>query len=471
MWRPRPYGAQPAPAGIATPCCSWYSWSISLPLPIILSSPSTSPAHAVALAESLRHAAEVIAAVLAGRNLNQALDERLALLPQASAQARAAIQDLSYATLRAYGRGDFLLARLLAKPLSNPRIRALLLIALQRLATRPEQAHTTVDQAVTAAAGIAKGSFKGLVNGVLRNYLRRQGELEAAAEADPVARAGHPAWWIKALRRAYPGHWEAILAAGNSHPPMALRPNTRQQDAAAYLGRLEAAGIAASLEEGGILLAQPLPVTKLPGFAEGAVSVQDLGAQQAARWLDVAPGQRVLDACAAPGGKAAHILERADVQLTALDADATRARRITENLQRLGLEARVQVADCRRLADWWDGTPYDRILADVPCSASGVVRRHPDAKWLRRNTDVAGFAATQGEILESLWQVLKPGGKLLYATCSVFPEENSEQIRRFLATHAECVASPLEGDDYQKQLLPEPRHDGFYYALLQKRPA
>ena len=354
-------------------------------------------------------------------------------------------------------------------PLRDKPVHALLLVALARLAARPEEAHTIVDQAVEAAGELAQGKYKALVNGVLRNFLRRRNELEAAAGQDEAARWQHPRWWIDRLRQAHPGYWQALLEAGNGRPPMTLRVNRRRVAAADYLGQLQAAGLAARLLGGdAILLERPVPVERLPGFADGLCSVQDAGAQRAAPLLDVHDGMRVLDACAAPGGKAAHILECAAVELTALDADAGRAVRVSENLLRLGLQAHVRPADCRETDAWWDGRDFDRILADVPCTASGVVRRHPDAKWLRREQDIAQFARTQGEILDALWRVLAPGGKLLYATCSLFPEENGRQVAAFAARQEDCMRLPIAGMP-ELLLLPAEEHDGFYYALLEKQ--
>jgi 16S rRNA (cytosine967-C5)-methyltransferase len=431
------------------------------------------------LAEALLGASQLIAAVLGGRNF----DVALAASPLIGV-TRAAAMDLGYTTLRAFGRGDFLLDRLLAKPLKDRTARGLLLVALARLEARPDEAHTTVDQAVTAAAHLARGQFKGLVNGVLRSFLRQREELLSRAEVDPVARWQHPAWWIARLQHDHSVCWESILAAGNSHPPMCLRINRHRITGANFLQRLNAAGIEArALDASAILLDRPLPVERIPGFAEGLCSVQDWGAQTAAGLLDVQDGMRVLDACAAPGGKTAHLLETAQLDLTALDADALRASRITENLNRLGLAATVKVGDARAIDAWWDGRPYDRILADVPCSASGVVRRHPDAKWLRRESDIAGFAVTQKTIIDALWPTLAPGGKMLYATCSVFGEENAGQVDAFIGRHADArrlpisfvtpvvtpVAEPVATfTDAQLHHLPDSEHDGFYYALLQK---
>lgn len=406
-------------------------------------------------------AARAVAAVRAGKSLTEAL---LALGKEPLA-ARAAAQDIAYGVLRRYGWGEFILGRLLEKPLTHPETHALLLAALHRLETRPEATHTVVDQAVAAAGELAGGVFKGLVNGVLRNFLRQRESLLGAAAADDQAAHQHPLWWLARLRRAYPQDWQRIVAAGNSQPPMTLRVNQRRLAPAEYAVQLEAAGHPArSVGDSGLQLQKAVSVEALPGFCEGLVSVQDAGAQHAAELLDPAAGAYVLDACAAPGGKTAHLLERANLELLALDIDAGRTRRIEENLQRLGLAATVRVADCSAVDQWWDGRQFDAILADVPCSASGVVRRHPDIKWLRREGDIRRFALTQTAILDVLWPLLKPGGKMLYATCSVFPEENGAQIDAFLVRQPDAERLRTE------QLLPLEDHDGFYYALLRKAP-
>ena len=410
------------------------------------------------LAYALLQAARIDAAVFAGQSLADGL------LSRVDPAARPAVQDLVYGSLRAYGRGDFYLSRLLDRPLAVDEVRALLLVAIYRIETRPEAVHTVVDQAVFAAGEVVDGKFRGLVNGVLRNFLRQQAALTAAVAADPVASAQHPEWWLAQLQAAYPADWPSIIAAGNTPPPMGLRVNIRQATRDDYLARLQAVGIAAKpMGECGLALARPVAVESLPDFAQGAVSVQDPGAQLAAGLLDPAPGSRVLDACAAPGGKTAHLLERADLDLLALDLKASRCRRIEENLTRLQLQATVKVADCAKLNQWWDGRPFDAVLADVPCTASGVVRRNPDAKWLRRAEDIASFAAAQARILDALWQVVRPGGKLLYATCSVFPAENGEQISRFIERQPQALRCKEE------QLLPGADHDGFFYCLLEKR--
>jgi 16S rRNA (cytosine967-C5)-methyltransferase len=421
---------------------------------------------AAPLASALFAAARVIAAVVGGRNVDAALSAE-----HLEGALRPAVQNLAYGALRRYGRSDFFLARLIERPLQDPVVRGLLLAALHRIAERPEDAHTTVDQAVRAATEVAQGKFKGLVNGVLRNFLRRQADLEAAAAADDVARLQHPRWWLDKLISAWPQDWEAVAAAGNGHPPMCLRVNRRHGTAATYVAELQSAGVPArALDAAAVLLDKPVAVERLPGFAAGRVSVQDRGAQYAAVLLGAGPGMRVLDACAAPGGKTGHLLELEDIELLALEAEAKRAARIGENLARLNLAAEVKVADCRRVGDWWDGRPFDRILADVPCSASGVIRRHPDAKWLRRPGDVDKFVRQQAEIVDALWQVLAPGGRMLYCTCSVFPAENAQQVAAFVARHADVQRLPIAmaGNRNEWQLLPTAEHDGFFYALLEK---
>jgi len=421
------------------------------------------------LALALATAAQLIADVMGGRSLDEALTAT-----RLEGAGRAAVQNLCYGALRGYGRGDFLLQRLMERPLRDAVVRGLLLAAIHRIAERPADTHTTVDQAVRAAATMAGGKYKGLVNGVLRNYLRRQAELDMAVADDDVARLQHPRWWLDQLITAHPRDWQAIATVGNGHPPMCLRVNRRHGDAGAYVAELQSAGLAARpLDDTAVMLEKPVSVERLPGFREGRVSVQDWGAQQAARLLGVSTGMRVLDACAAPGGKTGHLAELADLDLLALDMEAARAARISENLARLHLAATVTVADCRVLGDWWDGRGFDRILADVPCSASGVVRRHPDIKWLRRPGDVDKFAQTQAQILTALWPALAPGGRMLYCTCSVFPRENAQQVAGFAARHADAILLPtiVAGNgDNDGQLLPTADHDGFYYALLEKAP-
>jgi 16S rRNA (cytosine967-C5)-methyltransferase len=406
------------------------------------------------LAFAIQQSAELIAGVLQGRNLTESWEAILALHPLWPAATRGAVRDMAWSTLREYGAGDLVLDQLLSKPLPDP-------------VQRPEQSHVIVDQAVDAAAAFAPG-LRGVVNGVLRNYLRQAKAFHQAIAANPVAHFHHPDWWMLRLQRSLPDVWQGVLEAGNTHPPMCLRVNRRSASRREYRRELQDAGmVAIPLGEEGLLLEQPVGVNELPGFAEGKVSVQDAGAQRAAYLLGVRDGERVLDACSAPGGKAAHILERADVQLTALDADPRRLARVRVNLDRLGLQARTVCGDARDIRQWWDGKPFDRILADVPCSASGVVRRHPDIKWLRRDEDICSFAAQQAAILDALWPSLARGGTMLYATCSVFEEENGAQVAAFCDRHPDVERLPLDGR-MDLQLLPNAEHDGFYYALLRK---
>ncbi len=424
--------------------------------------------------ETQRIAAAAVTGVLGGRSL----DDELAAAWQRHAQLdparRAAVQDLAYGTLRFLGRLEALLEALLDKPLKDARLRALLLVALYQLDRTRAAPHAVVDHAVGACHALGLTSAKGLANAVLRNFIRRKAPLEARVERSATGRYSHPQWWIEKLRAQYPGHYAGALEAGNSKPPLALRVNRRRSDVASYLELLGRHGLEGERSgETGVVLSKPLPAARIPGLAEGLVSVQDTGAQLAAPLLDLADGMRVLDACAAPGGKTGHLLELADVELTALDSAAERLARVRANLARLGLEARVIAGDAGAPASWWDAAPYDRILADVPCSATGIARRHPDIKWLRRETDIAQYAREQGRLLDALWQTLAGGGKLLYATCSVFQEENREQVARFLERHRDAtrVTLPAVDNDAQLpagQLLPDERHDGFFYALLQK---
>jgi len=419
-----------------------------------------------ALAAGLREAAQIVARVATGVSLAGEF-ERLA--EEGAETPRAALIDLTHGTLRRYGRVQAIVAELSRRGRPDAVVEALLWCSLYALESGRYAEYTVVDQAVRACAGLERWSAKGYVNALLRGFLRERGSLEARIQADAEARHQHPLWWIDLLRAAYPASWEAVLGAGNSHPPMCLRVNRRRARLADYQARLAASGLASRrVGDDALLLDRPVPLERLPGFEAGEVSVQDAGAQRAARCLDLAPGQRVLDACAAPGGKAGHILETAPVALTALDADAARCARMVRNLERLGLAASIARADCTRLADWWDGVPFDRILADVPCSASGIARRHPDIKWLRRASDVPAFAARQGAILDALWQALRPDGKLLYATCSVFPQENDAVIEAFVARAPRAVRLPLP-DAAVSQWLPDAERDGFHYALIQKQ--
>jgi 16S rRNA (cytosine967-C5)-methyltransferase len=409
------------------------------------------------LAEALAAAAKAVARVAAGRSLG--FDEG----------RDAATTDLCYGTLRRYGRSQAIVAALSSRGQStHAQVEALLWCALYALESGRYADYTVLDQAGRACELLELTRAKGYVNALLRAFQRGRAALEAKLQADPQARLQHPLWWIERVRAQYPQAWESILAAGNDHPPMCLRVNTRRTTTQAYIALLAAQHIASQqVGPAAVLLARPVPSARLPGYADGMVSVQDAGAQRAASLLDAQDGQRVLDACAAPGGKAAHILETADVALTALDADGERLRDVAQGLARLGLGAQLVAADCTAPEAWWDGKPYERILADVPCSASGIVRRHPDIKWLRRANDPASFAARQARILDALWRLLGPGGKLLYVTCSVFGAENDEVVEGFLARSPDARRAAL-ADGGPAQLLPAAAHDGFYFALLEK---
>jgi len=423
------------------------------------------------LAGQIALAARLAAAVRAGTALPQALSviaSELRLDPP----ARGAVQDIAYRTMRERGLADGLVDRLATRrPAAELRELLVVALALAVQADAPYAEHTLVDQAVEAA----KPGERGFVNAVLRRFLREREALLDAARSRPEARWNLPRWWLDRLKAAYPADWQAIADAGRLPPPMTLRVNLAQGSRDDYLARLAAANIGAdalATAPSAVRLHHATAVSLLPGFDTGACSVQDAGAQLAATLLDVQPGQRVLDACAAPGGKTAHILEAADCDLLAIDIDAERIERVEENLARIGKRATTCAASATSLEDWWDGRPFDRILADVPCTASGIVRRHADIRWLRREADIDQLATLSAGILDALWSVLKPGGKLVFSTCSVFPEENGHQLQRFLDRHADAGVLPAPG-----QLLPTATtrsaqsddHDGFFYALLEKR--
>jgi 16S rRNA (cytosine967-C5)-methyltransferase len=421
--------------------------------------------------DNVQHAAvTVISQVLSGRNLNQVLSEALSANRAFTVQQRGGLQDLSYGTLRFYGQLSSVLDALLEKPIQDAQIRYLLLIALYQLQHSKAAHHAVVDFAVKAVRK-HKPAASGLVNAVLRNFLRKKNSLLAQAALTDVGRYSYPQWWINEVKQQYGAQADQILVSGNLHPPMTLRVNRRCTNSTDYLALLKQSGLQAELiAPDAILLEQAVGVEKLPGFMEGLVSVQDAGAQYAADFLDVSDGMRVLDACSAPGGKSAHLLELAKLQLTSLDKDPARLERVRENLERLQLAAKVLTGDAAQPEAWWDGQLFQRILADVPCSATGVVKRHPDIKWLRRASDIESFARQQQQILAALWPLLESQGKLLYVTCSIFAGENQQIIKWFLNSHEDAYELTLTGSDMQNgQLLPNNMHDGFFYALLQKK--
>ena len=420
-------------------------------------------------------ASQVVGQVLAGRNLNQALSEYFHTHTALSSQQRAITQDLSYGTLRFYGQLAQVLEQLLHKPLQDTQLRCLLLVALFQLQYSKSAPHAVVDHAVRAMRK-RHAAAGGLVNAVLRNFLRQRDTLLAQTMQNEEGRYAYPQWWIDALKQQYASAAPAILLIGNTHPPMTLRVNCRRISTQDYLTLLAQNDIVARIiGSQAIQLERPQAVDKLPGFRDGLASVQDAGAQHAAHLLDVHDGMRVLDACAAPGGKSTHILELAQVELLALDKDVQRLQRVQENMRRLQLHAQLLCGDAAQPEAWWDGRAFQRILADVPCSASGVVRRHPDIKWLRRAQDIEGFAQQQQQMLDALWRLLARDGKLLYTTCSVFARENQQVINEFLRQHEDAVWVRDAIQDIslpnlsEGQLLPDDQHDGFYFALLYKR--
>jgi len=417
-------------------------------------------------------AASAVTKVLAGASLTGVLQEAWRDDPTLSKQQRGAIQDLSYGVLRFYGQLETILGLLLKKSLRDKSLHYLLLVGLYQLQYSKTLAHTVVDQAVTASRSLAHGKgMQGLVNAILRNFIRQRENLLMRAAEKEVGCYSHPQWWIDKLRWQYPQNFRAILEADNKRPPMTLRVNQRNISVDDYRKRLLEQNMCAEWLWGGALqLAQPVMVEHLPGFNDGLVTVQDAGAQLAAPFLDVRDGMRVLDACAAPGGKSTHLLELADISLTILDNDSGRLAQVRQNLDRMHMTAeRLVCGDASNPDEWWDGQLFDRILADVPCSASGVVCRHPDIKWLRRESDLSKFATSQQAILNALWKILERGGKLLYVTCSIFAEENTMQIAEFLKHHPDACSIPLsETAMVDGQLLPDSRHDGFFYTLLHK---
>ena len=431
----------------------------------------------VPLWRQLQAAMEVISQVSDGASGTAALEA-------VPAELRPGVQALAFQVWRNLGRARALRS-LLAPRKPAAKVDALLCTALALAWNEedaPYDAFTLVNQTVEAAkctpATQRQASF---INACLRRFLRERPDLVAQTQADPVALWNHPLWWIQRLQKDHPQQWQAILAGANRHAPMTLRVNTRQNSRADYLAALSAVGIAGSpVGTSGIQLRQAVPVQKLPGFSDGAVSVQDAAAQMAAPMLlsgwSLPKAARVLDACAAPGGKTGHLLELSDAQVTAVEFDAHRSERIEQTLARLQLHATVCTADASAPASWWDGVPFDAILLDAPCTASGIVRRHPDVRWLRRESDIAQLASLQRTLLQALWPLLKVGGRMAYCTCSVFRQEGEAQVQTFLAHNTDAVLLPSPGhlipqNGTKPERLPDnpsTDHDGFFYALLQK---
>jgi 16S rRNA (cytosine967-C5)-methyltransferase len=392
---------------------------------------------------------------------------------------RALLSASLFAATRWWLRLDAALALLLEKPLPPKArdVRALLVIGFAQIVVLAQPDYAVVASCVDAARTLGQARFAGLVNALLRRFVRERSALDARLDGDAVTRTAHPLWLIDAFARDWPDDVDAILDANNREAPLTLRVNRRRGDREPLLQRLAAAGVAASAHRdlaAAIVLEESADVTRLPGYAEGLFSVQDGAAQRVADLLDLENGQRVLDACAAPGGKTAHMLERADVDVVALDRDAARLPRTVENLARLGLRADVREGDATAPEAWWDTRPFDRILVDAPCSATGIIRRQPDVKLHRRAADIAGLAAAQIRFLKALWPMLAPGGRLVYATCSVLRAENEAVLAAFRADCADARA--IDVPDAFGRTAGEGRQnlpgtggmDGFYYAIVEK---
>lgn len=431
-----------------------------------------------AAARVLAEAARVVALVREGRSADDAL------LQADQALSRSAIRAVSLGTLRWLLRFEPAVMPLLARPAAQTPLllRALLNVAVHQIEQSRNPRESTVSAAVDAARLLNLAHAAGLINAVLRRYLRERETLLAAVDADVAAAAAHPAWLVEMLKRSWPDDVPAILAANNEHPPLTLRVDLTRIGVDDYLGQLQGAGLAARAVTWlptAVTLEQAVPVSRLPGFNEGLVSIQDASAQLAARLLEAQPGQRVLDACAAPGGKTGAILELVPgVDLLAIDVDGGRLQRVADNLRRLQRNAPLQVADLAGDLAWWDGRRFDRILLDAPCSGTGVIRRHPDIRLLRRPDDIAALALTQSAILRNCWRMLAPGGRLLYVTCSLLKQENDAVIAAFLAGTADAAVhrpaalpsalASLRECPVGWQMLPggEAGGDGFYYACL-----
>ncbi len=423
-------------------------------------------------------AARILARVVFdGVSLRSAVDARAAR--NADPRDRALLSATLFSASRWWLRFDAVMGRLLERglPAKAREIHCLLVAGLVQIEIMAMPDYAVVAACVDAARLLGQPRHAGLVNAVLRRYLRERNSLLADMDADAITRHAHPRWLIDRIGRDWPRDAEAIFAANNREAPLTLRANRRRTTRENLLARFVAAGIEAEIPAhlaDGMILAESTDVSRLPGFAEGCFSVQDGAAQQVVELLDVADGQRVLDACAAPGGKAAHVLERVDVELTALDSEAGRLPRLRENLSRLGLNANIVHGDASRPSNWWDGRPYDRILLDAPCSASGIIRRQPDIKLHRRAADITPLAAIQMRLGAALWPMLAPGGKLLYATCSLLRAENEAVVASLLDAHADARAVPIHerygrAAGSGRQNLPGNKGmDGFYYALVEK---
>ena len=418
-------------------------------------------------------AADCVSEVIKGHNLNQVFERRFEHHQNITPQQKSVAIFLAYGAIRFLGENQFFIQQLIDKKITNKKIEALLCVALFQLNHDQSTDFTVVNEAVEAAKLINKSWAGSFVNGVLRNFIRQKENLQTELKNDEAAFYSYPSWWINLIKENYTKDWESILLNGNKHPPLTLRINKRKTNLKQYEEKLKSEEISYRvLGNAALELAQPSPIEKIPGFMDGEVSIQDFGAQLAAKLLDLQDGQICLDACSAPGGKTGHMLEIADIELVSIDQQKDRLYKVKENLERLHLHADLKCADLTAVNTWWNEKLFDRILLDAPCSASGVVRRHVDIKWLRRPRDIEKFTKQQEAMLEAMWQLLKKGGKLLYATCSIFHDENQKVINHFIKEHADAKEVKWSVDSeyskYENQLIPSENHDGFFYALLEK---
>jgi 16S rRNA (cytosine967-C5)-methyltransferase len=418
-------------------------------------------------------AADCVSEVIKGHNLNQVFERRLDHHQNITPQQKSVAVFLAYGAIRFLGENQFFIQQLINKKITNKKIEALLYVALFQLNHDQSNDFTVVNEAVEAAKFINKSWAGSFVNGVLRNFIRQKEKLQTELKNDAEAFYSYPSWWINLIKQNYTKDWQSILLNGNKHPPLTLRINERKTNLKQYEEKLKSESISYRvLGNIALELTHPTTVEKIPGFLDGEVSIQDYGAQLAAKLLDLQDGQICLDACSAPGGKTGHMLEIADIELVSIDHQKDRLYKVKENLERLHLHAHLKCADLTAVNTWWNKKLFDRILLDAPCSASGVVRRHVDIKWLRRPRDIEMFAKQQEAMLEATWQLLKKGGKLLYATCSIFNGENQRVIDHFIKQHIDAKEVKWTVDSgyskYENQLIPSENHDGFFYALLEK---
>jgi 16S rRNA (cytosine967-C5)-methyltransferase len=416
--------------------------------------------------------AMIVEQVLLGKNLDKSFDLILKKYNNSEIDNLSQIKDMVYGAIRDLGKSNFYINKLVKNKIENRCLEALLHIALFQITHERSNNFTLVNEAVDAAKKIdhKKSAF---INAVLRNFLRKKDELEQELNEEESAVYSYPNWWIQKVKNEYPKNWKDILTIGNQRPPLALRINLKKIGVNEYSAILDEHEIIHTLVGGECLIINtPLGVDKIPGFLEGKVSVQDFGAQFAAHLIDIKKGHKVLDACSAPGGKACHMLELNSIELLAIESNKKRTTKIQENLDRQGFKAKVLNDKISSQNEWWDKEFFDRILLDVPCSASGIIRRHVDIKWLRRTSDFKSFGDNQLFLLKSAWPMLKENGKLLYVTCSIFKEENRDVIEKFkqdLGNVSELnINFPSNIAHIKNQILPSSNHDGLFYALLQK---